>query len=127
MGMSRRTIGIVGAALGLTVCAIGTSIAAGPDPLEVGKDIYTKRFENDRVRVSTIHFAPDASIPMHEHQWDHFVYIIKPGKLRLTHADGTTTEAEGKAHDVMWMPAESHSAVNIGGTDFEAIVVELKK
>jgi quercetin dioxygenase-like cupin family protein len=120
-------IGMLGFAAGLTACAIGTSIAAGPDPLEAGKDIYTKRFENDRVRVSTIHFAPNTSIPMHEHISDHFVYILKPGKLRLTYPDGTSKDAEGKAHDVMWIPAESHSAVNIGGTDFEAIVVELKQ
>jgi len=46
--------------------------------------------------------------------------------LKLTHPDGTSTEVSPKAGEVLWIPAESHTAMNTGTTEFHAIINELK-
>ena len=73
-----------------------------------------------------IQFKPGDKIGMHSHP-DHFVYVLTPGKLRLSYPDGTSKDMEAKAGDVVWVTAETHAGENIGDTEFNAIVVELKK
>lgn len=103
-----------------------TSLTQAQDPLEVGPDIYKKVFENDRVRVSDITFKVGDKIAMHSHP-DHFVYVLEDGKLTLSYPDGTSKDFVGKKGEVVWIPAESHSAVNASDTEFKALVVELKE
>jgi quercetin dioxygenase-like cupin family protein len=100
--------------------------AASSDPMAVGPDIYKLRFENDRVRVMEITFAPGAKIAMHSHP-DHMAVFLTDGKLNLSYPDGTTKEMEGKAGDAAWIPAESHAAENPGTTEVKGLVVELKE
>ena len=38
----------------------------------------------------------------------------------------TAMEMTPKVGDVMWIPAETHSAVNTGPTEIKILVVELK-
>lgn len=103
-----------------------TASAWAQDPLEVADpETYQLKFENERVRVMELNLKPGSSIPEHSHP-DHFVYILSGGKLKLTHPDGTVAEVEGKEGQVMWLPAETHSTVNIGDTEVKAVVVELK-
>lgn len=97
-----------------------------PGPHEAAPNIYTKLFENDRVRVSEIKFAPGDKAPMHHHSFDHFVTVIEGGELTLTAPDGTSKVATAKAGDVIWMSPEDHEAVNTGTTIFRATVSELK-
>ena len=112
---------------GLMACAVflaaGSAFAA--DPIKVGPNVYKLKFENVKVRVSEIRFKPGDTIPMHEHS-DHFVYVLTAGTLQLTHPDGKSAEFSGTPGQVVWIPAESHSAVNTGTTEFSALVVELK-
>ena len=96
------------------------------DPLVVGPDVYKFVFENERVRVLMVDFAPGAKIAMHSHP-DHLVYILSGGKLVLSYPDGTTKDMEGKAGDALWIPAESHAAENVGGTEVKGLVIELKE
>lgn len=114
---------IVGLLVGGVLLAAG--VARAQDPVKVGPNIYTVKFENDRVRVSEIHFKPGDSIPMHEHS-DHFVYVLTAGTLQLSYPDGRASEFAGVPGQVAWIPAESHAAVNIGSSEFAAVVVELK-
>lgn len=97
-----------------------------PDQFEVGPNIYTKQFENEKVRVSEIKFNPGDEIGMHTHAYDHFVYILEAGKLELSYPDGAKKEVDGTVGQVMWMPKESHAAKNVGTTTLRALVVELK-
>jgi len=114
-------IGIIGMAVGgLTVAA-----AEGKDPLEVAPAVYTKKFENERVRVLEGHFKAGDSIAMHSHP-DHFAYILGPGTLRLTYPDGRTQDVTAKAGEVIWIPAESHASQNVGQTEVHLLVIELK-
>lgn len=110
--------------LGLVLGAVIPLFAQ--DPLEVGADIYSLKFENERVRVMEINFAPGAKIAMHSHP-DHMVYVLTDGKLVLTHPDGTTADFEAKAGDVVWINAESHSAENVGTTEVKGVVIEFKE
>jgi len=51
---------------------------------------------------------------------------VPAGQLTLSYPDGKTSVVDGKVGQVMWIPAESHAAVNTGSTEFTALVVELK-
>jgi quercetin dioxygenase-like cupin family protein len=97
----------------------------GQDPLKVGGGIYKKLLENDRVRVLEVTFKPGESIAVHSHP-DHAVYAVTAGKIEIT-ANGKTQTADLKAGDTMWIPAESHSAKNTGGTTVKLVVVELRE
>ena len=108
------------------VAAVGFAGAAmAADPLDVAPDMYKKDFENDRVRVMHVTFAPGQSIKEHSHP-DHFIYCLEAGSLKITKADGTVAEVSPKVGDVVWIPAETHSAVNTGTTEVKLLVVELK-
>jgi quercetin dioxygenase-like cupin family protein len=111
--------------VGVVVALAGTTAAWAQDPLEVGPDIYKKVFENERVRVMEVTFAPGATIGPHSHP-DHFAYVMEPGTLRIKNASGMANESQAKAGDVMWINAETHSAENVGTTTLKLLVVELK-
>ena len=100
-------------------------MALADDPLTVGPDIYTLLFENDRVRVMQVTFAPGATIAMHSHP-DHVVTIVSGGTLKLSYPDGSTKELAGKPGDAIWIPAETHAAENIGTTEVKGVIIELK-
>lgn len=110
--------------LGFVLCA--GRIASAEDPLTVGPDIYKLLFENDRVRVMQVTFAPGAKIAMHSHP-DHVTTLTTDGTLKLFYPDGTSKELSGKAGDAIWIPAESHAAENIGTTEVKGVVIELKE
>lgn len=52
--------------------------------------------------------------------------VAAAGTLQLSYPDGKTAELSATPGQVMWIPAESHAAVNTGSTEFTALVVELK-
>ena len=121
--MHHRTCRAVAAAAIIMAVA---GIARAQDPLEVGPDVYTKNFENERVRVLTATFLPGQRIAMHSHP-DHLAYILDDGTLTLTHPDGQSQTVEGQAGQVIWIPAESHATVNIGLTKVRVLVIELQE
>lgn len=101
------------------------SKSANPqDPLVVGADIYRVILENERVRVLEARFKPGAKIGMHMHP-DHVVVVTSAGRLAMTNAEGTQ-EIDAKVGDTFYIPAESHSAENVGTTDFVCVITELK-
>ncbi len=100
-------------------------VASAADPLDVAPEMYKKDFENERVRVMHVAFAPGQSIPEHSHP-DHFAYVLETGTLRITKASGEAAEVSPKVGDVLWIPAETHSAVNTGSTPVKLLIVELK-
>lgn len=110
----------------LVVLIVAAKLALAQDPLEVGPDVYKKVFENERVRVLEAQFKMGGKIAMHSHP-DHFAYVLSPGKMRLSHPDGTSKEVELKTGDVMWLNAETHAGENIGDTEVHLLVVELKE
>lgn len=98
--------------------------AAAQDPLTIGPTIYRLILENDRVRVLEARFQPGEKVGPHVHP-DHVVVVTSAGKLAITNAEGTR-ELDAKVGDVFFIPAETHSAQNVGTTEFVCVVTELK-
>lgn len=113
------------ARLAVAALALSTSSALAQDPAAVGPDIYKCKFENERARLCEVTFKPGAKIARHSHP-DHLVYVLQPGRLRVTGADGRSHDVEFKAGQAIWSDAEAHSAVNPGPAEVRGIIVELK-
>jgi beta-alanine degradation protein BauB len=123
----KGSLKLLAGGLFLSVLLLGAGkMAMADDPLTVGPDIYKLLFENDRVRVMQVTFAPGAKIAMHSHP-DHVTTIISGGTLKLSYLDGSSKELAGKPGDAVWIPAEAHAAENIGTTEVVAVVTELKE
>lgn len=120
--MNRKSI--LGFMLVMALTLVGR-ISFAADPLEVAPDMYKLKFENERVRVMEVTFQPGEKIAEHSHP-DHFVYAVEGGKLTITKADGTVSDAEVKPGDIVWIPAETHQAVNTGSTVVRLLVTEIK-
>ena len=110
----------------LSSLVLSAKFAMAQDPLELAPGIYTLLFENDEVRVCDIHFKPGDKFAMHSHP-DHLLYILSPGTIKLSYADGTSKEIDAQTGQVLWSKAESHMSENIGTTEVHAVIVELKK
>ncbi len=102
------------------------TVANAQDPLDVAPHMYKKLFENERVRVMEVTFNPGDSILAHSHP-DHHVYAASGGTLKISKPDGSSVDAEIKTGDVLFIPAETHWAKNIGKTTIKLIVNELKE
>ena len=117
---------ILGATL-LTASAAyaATRPAPSQDVVKVAGDSHTVIFENDQVRVLAVHFKPGQVAPMHSHPAS-VSYFLTDGKLKVTLPDGKVIERSPKAGAAAWSDAVTHSAENVGTTDFQQVQVELK-
>lgn len=98
---------------------------AAPDPTTSDGDKYTVVTENARVRVLRYHDTPGAKTHSHHHP-DSVLHALSAFKRRLTFPDGRSVEREFKAGDVMWVPAQTHVGENIGTSDTEVLLIEVK-
>src|ERR1051325_8845533 len=101
------------------------SIAPTQDPLVVNPKSIALKLENSRVRVLEATIAPGVKESMHSHP-AYVIYVIQGGKVRTHGADGTVTEAEFKAGDVIYREPVTHWAENTGNTTIRLELVELK-
>lgn len=100
--------------------------ALAEDSVKVAPNNYKVVFENDSVRVSDVQLKPGETIGTHSHP-DHLVYQTDAGKLRLSYPDGKSKELGLKAGEVTWIKGETHTVENVGTTETNAVVFELKK
>jgi beta-alanine degradation protein BauB len=103
----------------------GTSDPASRDPIRTDGDKYRTILENDRVRVLRYRDRPGETTKPHFHP-AFVLYALAPFRRRLTFPDRTTKERDFQTGDVIYMPAQTHIGHNIGKTDTEAVIVELK-
>lgn len=113
-------------ALSFVTLALLSASALGQDPVPLYPDNYKVLLENDHVRVLDFQLKKGAKERLHSHPAA-VTYVISPFKIRFTFADGSNKIREGKAGDVFYGDAVSHSPENIGDTDAHGILVELKK
>jgi beta-alanine degradation protein BauB len=106
------------------VLASGVSVVRADDPIKVAPDMYTLVFENPRVRVMQVVFKPGQSIKKHSHP-DHYVYVLSGGQLEISKDEGKNV-ADLTTGQVIWIPAETHWAKNVGSTEIKLLVNELK-
>ncbi|MEO8156497.1 MAG: cytoplasmic protein [Betaproteobacteria bacterium] len=109
---------------GLFLLAAGVGHAA--DPLDTDADKYKLRIENERVRVLEYHDKPGDKTNMHEHP-DFVLYALSSFKRKLTFPDGKSMNREFKAGDVIFMKGQTHIGENIGDSDTDVVIVELKQ
>ena len=84
------------------------------------------QINNERVRVTRWHFAPDAQTGEHVHGYDYVVVPLTTGKLRLIEPDGTK-DVELLAGAPYARPAGVvHNVVNVNDFEFVFVEVELK-
>ncbi|HSD45358.1 MAG TPA: cupin domain-containing protein [Pyrinomonadaceae bacterium] len=95
------------------------------DPLVVNSDTIKLRLENARVRVLEATLKPGDKEKTHSHP-AYVVYVIEGGRVRTHGTDGTATEADFKAGDVIYRDPVTHWAENIGKTTIRLELVELK-
>ncbi len=80
--------------------------------------------DNDWVRVTHIKDKPGDKRPVHTHK-DSVVIALTDHRRRII---GTTTnEIDVKAFNAVWFGDVTHSEENIGSTDGELLIVDLKK
>jgi len=99
---------------------------ARDDPVETDGDKYSVVLENERVRVLRYHDKPGDRTLQHSHP-DYVLYAESSFRRRLSFPDGQKHEVDVKAGSVVWMKAHIHIGENIGETNTDAIIVELKE
>jgi len=97
-----------------------------PDPAAVAGDVYHMVLENDRVRLFDVRFKPGQTAVMHQHP-DHVIYALTNGTNRLLLPDGKTMDVELKPGMALFIPEGPHETTNIGKTDVNLLVFELKE
>ncbi len=99
--------------------------ARAQDPVKVAAGNYKVALENDRVRVLEVHIKPGEKVAMHSHP-GYIAMALSPCKIKFTDAKGKSETAEFKVHEVVWRPAESHAAENVGTQECHAMNFELR-
>jgi beta-alanine degradation protein BauB len=96
------------------------------NPMKTDSDKYKVVLENERVRVLEYRDKPGEKTTMHAHP--DFVVLARSGfKRQLTLPGGKTVVREFKPGEVMWTDAHSHIGENIGDTDTDVLIIELKE
>lgn len=100
------------------------SSAAAQDLVAVAPELAKVEYEDARVRVVRLHIPEHASLPIHDRP-RRVVVSLTANDVKLTRADGTSSETHTKAGTVAWSESAVRSVQNLGGP-IENIVVELK-
>lgn len=121
-----KTIKMISVSLLLGLFLMFSIVTHAQDPIKVGPEVYKKvLFENNKVRVMSVEFAPGQTMPWHSHP-DHTIYALTDGTMEITDKDKAAVIANMKAGDVMYMSAVTHMGKNIGKKTVKLIVTEIK-
>jgi quercetin dioxygenase-like cupin family protein len=99
--------------------------AAAEDAVTADPKHYQVEFENDRVRVIRVTYAPGEKSVMHTHA-PYVSVAVSDIDVRMHLPDGSHVEAKQKKGTVSWAESEEHLPENIGDQPFEVVLVELK-
>src|SRR5512135_3124123 len=95
------------------------------DPIVTDGDKYSVVLENERVRVLRYHDKP-GDRTLQDYHPDYVLFAESSFKRRLTFPDGSKKEVDVKDGSIVWMKAHIHIGENMGDTNTEVIIVELK-
>lgn len=97
------------------------------DPTILAPKNYKKvMLENDNVRVLDFEMAPNDVIPWHAHP-NHVIYVLNGGKIEIADKGKEPVTIDVKAGDVLFIPAVTHMAKNIGASKIKLVITEIKK
>ncbi len=97
-----------------------------PDQLETDPDKYHAIFENELIQVLDYRDKPGDKTKLHRHP-NFVLYALRPFKRNIQLSDGKIIHREFKTGDVLWSDAQSHIGENVGETDTNALIIELKR
>lgn len=95
------------------------------DPVTTNPELYRVVLENDRVRVLEYLDAPGDRTEPHGHP-DSVMLTVSDFDRRL-HDGERSVDVSKRAHEVNWLPAQSHAGENIGDRPTHVFFVELKE
>jgi quercetin dioxygenase-like cupin family protein len=114
----------------LTTCITSVVLlvanCAAQDHVKVAPDVAQVLYEDARIRVLRVHYAPGQAAPTHGHP-PRAVIVLQSEKITSMTSDGRVTEDVGlPPNNFAFSAAETHSVRNTGTTPADAIEVELK-
>jgi quercetin dioxygenase-like cupin family protein len=102
-----------------------TALPASRDPVTLDPEHYSVVFQNARVRVLRVHYAPGEKSVMHAHPANVAVFL-SDGHSTFGFPGGKTSVSDVKAGQVRWSGAEQHLPENTGNVPLDVILVELR-
>ena len=97
------------------------------DMVKVAPGNCTVLLDNDRVRVTRVVLKPGEKMAIHRHPFGDIWMPRVNARVRSTPLDGKPVVNEVRANHVYWSDAETHSVENMGKTEYQSVVIELKK
>jgi len=106
-----------------------TSMADDVQPsYQASPEVYKVLAENDEIRVLLATWKPGVKDKIHSHPKVFATYTIKDCHRKLVKADGTVDEKHLKAGSARVLnPVKAHSFENVGSTECQTVLFELKK
>jgi len=102
---------------------------SAPDPLDATK-VASKHYKTVAdtmgIRIVETNYKPGESSVMHAHP-DLALYVVSPGKAEFTRKDGSKQVMDLTKGMTAVVPADTHSAKNIGNTAFKGILIEVHR
>ncbi len=102
-----------------------TDTSKSSDPIVTDGDKYSVVLENERVRVLRYRDKPGEKTSQHAHP-DYVMSAASSFKRRSIFPDGRKRDVDVKSGEVLYLKAHVHIGENIGDTDTDVILVELK-
>ncbi|MGK2863157.1 MAG: cupin domain-containing protein [Chitinophagaceae bacterium] len=99
---------------------------ANSDATTVAPDHYKLLKDTAGLRIIEINYKPGESSGLHSHP-EQAVYVIEGGKVELTDASGKKDTFDFKSGMAGLFPSATHSGKNIGSTNLQAVLVEVKR
>jgi quercetin dioxygenase-like cupin family protein len=97
-----------------------------PNAVKADPKHYTVEFENDTIRVVRIKYGPGETSTMHSHDANCAIFLAD-GEMKMELPDGSSSLAPASATGVVNCgDAEVHLPTNVGDTNVELILVEMK-
>jgi quercetin dioxygenase-like cupin family protein len=125
--MNRITTFTLGATALLCLASFTAKAQNAPPTYQADPDVYKVIFEDQNFRVITATYKPGVTDKPHSHPVAGVSYTITDCALKLTSADGKTTNLNPKAGASNAVPiTASHTVQNIGSTECRVVLVERK-
>lgn len=110
------------------LCALASLFACNAmaqDPVKVDPKHYKVEFQNAKVRILRIHYAPGEKSVLHSHPNAVAVFLADMhSKFNLP--DGKSEDRQAKAGQPLWTPAETHLPEDVSNNGVDLVLVELK-
>lgn len=95
---------------------------------EASPDVYKVIAENDEIRVILATWKPGMKDKVHSHPKMFAAYTIKDCHRKIQKSDGSVDEKQLKAGSARVInPVKSHTFENVGTTECQQVLFELKK